>query len=198
MRWLAFAAACIPPVIAICLLEASITGSDGPATFIALSFALTAVPVAIGIAVMRYRLYEIDRLVNRTLVYVALTAALAATFAAVSLLVGVGVGGGSTLPTAAATLAVALVFSPVRPRVQVAVDRRFNRARYEGLRRVEGFLSDLRSGNAAPEGAEATLAEALDDPTLQLLYWISPEAPYVDSAGRPRRPTRGRAGPRRP
>ena len=191
MRWLTFAAACIPPVIAICLLEAAITGSDGPATFIALSFALTAVPVAIGIAVMRYRLYEIDRVVNRTLVYVALTATLAATFAAVSLLVGVGVGGGSTLPTAAATLVVVLIFNPVRRRLQVAVDRRFNRARYEGLRRVEGFLSDLRSGNAAPEGAEATLAEALDDPTLQLLYWISPEAPYVDSAGRPRRPDEG-------
>lgn len=191
MRWLTFAAACIPPVIAICLLEAAITGSDGPATFIALSFALTAVPVAIGIAVMHYRLYEIDRVVNRTLVYVALTATLAATFAAVSLLVGVGVGGGSTLPTAAATLVVVLIFNPVRRRLQVAVDRRFNRARYEGLRRVEGFLSDLRSGNAAPEGAEATLAEALDDPTLQLLYWISPEAPYVDSAGRPRRPDEG-------
>ena len=191
MRWLTFAAACIPPVIAICLLEAAITGSDGPATFIALSFALTAVPVAIGIAVMRYRLYEIDRVVNRTLVYVALTATLAATFAAVSLLVGVGVGGGSTLPTAAATLVVVLIFNPVRRRLQVAVDRRFNRARYEGLRRVEGFSSDLRSGNAAPEGAEATLAEALDDPTLQLLYWISPEAPYVDSAGRPRRPDEG-------
>ena len=191
MRWLTFAAACIPPVIAICLLEAAITGSDGPATFIALSFALTAVPVAIGIAVMRYRLYEIDRVVNRTLVYVALTATLAATFAAVSLLVGVGVGGGSTLPTAAATLVVVLIFNPVRRRLQVAVDRRFNRARYEGLRRVEGFLSDLRSGNAAPEGAEATLAEALDDPSLQLLYWISPEAPYVDSAGRPRRPDEG-------
>ena len=188
MRWLSFAAACIPPVIAICLLEAAITGSDGPATFIALSFALTAVPVAIGIAVMRYRLYEIDRVVNRTLVYVALTATLAATFAAVSLGVGVGVGGGSTLPTAAATLVVVLIFNPVRRRLQVAVDRRFNRARYEGLRRVEGFLSDLRSGEAAPEAAEATLAEALGDPSLQLLYWISPEAPYIDSDGRPRTP----------
>ena len=63
------------PVIAICLLEAAITGSDGPATFIALSFALTAVPVAIGIAVLRYRLYEIDRLINLTLVYLVLTVA---------------------------------------------------------------------------------------------------------------------------
>jgi signal transduction histidine kinase len=188
MRWLSFAAACIPPVIVICLLEAAITGSDGPATFIALSFALTAVPVAIGIAVMRYRLYEIDRVVNRTLVYVAVTATLAATFAAVSLVAGVGVGGGSTLPTAAATLVVVLIFNPVRRRLQVAVDRRFNRARYEGLRRVEGFLSDLRSGKAAPEAAEATLAEALADPSLRLLYWISPEAPYVDSEGRPRTP----------
>ena len=66
------------------LIESEITGSEGAATVARLVVALTAVPVAIGVAVMRYRLYEIDRLINRTLVYIDLTAALAATFAAVS------------------------------------------------------------------------------------------------------------------
>ena len=114
--------------------------------------ALTAIPVAIGVAVMRYRLYEIDRLINRTLVYAALTPALAATFAAVSLGARAWRSApGSTLPTAAATLAVALLFGPLRSRVQLLVDRRFDRARYEGLRRVERYLEDLRAGRAAPE-----------------------------------------------
>ncbi len=186
MRWLTSAAACVPPVIAICFIEGAVTGTEGVATLLSLSFALTAIPVAIGIAVMRYRLYEIDRVINRTLVYAALTALLIATFAIISIAVGVIVGGGSTIPTAAATLVVVLAFNPLRRRLQVAVDRRFNRARYDGLRRVESFLDDLRSGRAAPESAEGTLAEALDDPTLELFYWISPEAPYVDSNGQQR------------
>jgi hypothetical protein len=86
---------------------------------------------------MRYRLYSIDRLINRTLVYVALTAGLAATFAAVSLTLGLAIGSGATLPTAAGTLAAALDFAPLRSRAQTLVDRRFDRARYEGLRKVE-------------------------------------------------------------
>jgi hypothetical protein len=91
---------------------------------IATTLALIAIPVAIGVAVMRYRLYEIDPLINRTLVYVTLSAGLAATFAAVSLTLGMVIGSGSTVPTAAGTLAAALVFGPLRPRVQILVDRR--------------------------------------------------------------------------
>ena len=68
-----------------------------------------------------------------------------------SLGLGVAIGSGSTLPTAAATLAVALLFRPLRARIQAAVDRRFDRARYEGLRKVERFLEELRAGRAAPE-----------------------------------------------
>ena len=94
----------IPAAVVVCLVEIAITGNDGPATVVAVVVALTAVPVAIGIAVMRYRLYEIDRLINRTLVYAGLSAALAAVFAAVSLGLGVAIGSGSTLPTAVATL----------------------------------------------------------------------------------------------
>lgn len=188
LRWLSVAAATVPLVIAVCIIDGSVTGDPEVVTFIALSISLTTIPVAIGIAVMRYRLYEIDRVINRSLVYFALTVVLAATFAAVSIGVGVVAGGGSTVPTAVATLVVVLAFNPVRGRIQRQVDRRFNRARYEGLRRVERFLADLRSGAAAPEAVEGTLAEALGDPQLELLYWISPQAPYVDTGGVPRRP----------
>ncbi|MFN8150365.1 MAG: hypothetical protein U0R24_04460 [Solirubrobacterales bacterium] len=186
LRWLSFAAATIPAVIVVCVIEGVLTGKTEWATLISLAIALTAIPVAIGIAVMRYRLYEIDRVINRSLVYFALSVVLVVAFAAVSIGVGVVVGGGSTVPTAAATLVVVLAFNPLRGRIQRQVDRRFNRARYEGLRRVETFLDDLRAGTAAPEAVERTLAEALDDPELELLYWISPDSPYVDTGGVPR------------
>ena len=164
LRWLAFAALLVPAAVVASLIESSITGSEGAATAIGSVVALTAIPVAIGVAVMRYRLYEIDRLINRTLVYVTVTAALAATFAAISLTLGVAIGSGSTLATAAATLVVVLLFRPLRSRVQVLVDRRFDRARYEGLRKVERFLEELRAGRAAPEATGEVMAEAIGDP----------------------------------
>jgi signal transduction histidine kinase len=113
-----------------------------------------------------------------------LTAGLAATFAAVSLSLGVAIGSGSTLPTAAATLAVAVAFGPLRRRVQRLVDRRFDRARFEGLGKVERFLDELRAGRTAPEGIGDVLAQALGDPTLELFFWLPGEELHVDAAGR--------------
>ena len=106
---------------------------------------IPSVPAAAGIAILRYRLYEIDRIVNRTLVYGALTALLAGVYAALALwlprLLDLG---GSQLIVAASTLAVAALFGPVRRRVQWVVDRRFNRARYDLSRTVEAFSARLR------------------------------------------------------
>jgi signal transduction histidine kinase len=183
LKWLAYSAALLPAAVVACLVESAITGGADVVTGLALSVALVAIPVAIGIAVLRHRLYEIDRLINRTLVYAVLTAALAGTFAAVSLLLGVAIGSGSTVPTAAATLAVALLFAPLRRRAQLLVDRRFDRARYEGLRRVERHLEDLRAGRAAPETTGAVLSEAVGDPKLELFYWLPGEAAHVDPTG---------------
>jgi signal transduction histidine kinase len=184
LKWLVYAAALVPAVVAVCVLEGAIFGGNGKATEIAMAIALTAVPVAIGIAVMRYRLYEIDRLINRTLVYGGLSVGLVAVFAAVSLAVGVAIGSGSTLPTAAGTLAVALLFGPLRSRMQQLVDRRFAPARYRGLRTVERYLEDLRAGREPPEATGAMLAAALGDPGLQLLFWLPEAGAHVDAAGR--------------
>ena len=184
LKWLAYAATLIPATVIVCLAEIAITGEEDPAVTVALVVTMTAIAGAIGVAITRYRLYEIDGLVSRTLAYAVLTAGLAGTFAAVSLSLGVAIGSGSTLPTAAATLAVALAFGPLRSRVQRMVDRRFDRARYEGLGKVERFLDELRAGRAAPEGIGDVLAQALGDPTLELFFWLPEETLHVDAAGR--------------
>jgi hypothetical protein len=105
------------------------------------------IPLAIGIAILRYRLYDIDRLLNRTLVYGLLTGLLGlvytvGVFAAGRLLDPVG--GQSELAVAASTLAVAALFQPARRRVQAGVDRRFNRRRYDATKSVAAFSTRLR------------------------------------------------------
>jgi signal transduction histidine kinase len=183
LKLVVWAGALIPLAVITGWTEALITGNADTAATISFALVAVAIPLAIGVAIMRYRLYEVDRLVNRTLVYVTLTVLLAGTYAAVSLGLGVAVGAGSTLPTAAATLAVALAFGTLRSRVQRVVDRRFNRARYEGLRRVESHLVDLRAGRATPEETGRVLAEALGDPDLELVYWLPGSEGYVDAEG---------------
>ncbi len=183
IKLLAYAATLIPAAITVGWAESLIAGNSGVAASASAGLPLVAIPMAIGVAVMRYRLYEVDRLVNRTLVYVTLTALLAGTYAAVSLALGVALGSGSALATASATLVVALAFGTLRARVQRIVDRRFARARYEGLRRVERHLVDLRAGRATPEETGAVLAEALGDPTAELLLWLPDNEEYVDAGG---------------
>jgi hypothetical protein len=114
--------------------------------FFGLTIAL--VPVAAGIAVLRYRLYDIDRLINRTLVYGLLTALLAGVYAGAVLVLGPMFGGMGRDPpswvVAGVTLAVAVLFQPARRRVQVVVDRRFNRRRYNAVKTIEAFSTRLR------------------------------------------------------
>ncbi|HEX5147482.1 MAG TPA: hypothetical protein VFW02_00275 [Candidatus Limnocylindrales bacterium] len=112
-----------------------------------MTVSLGLVPVAIGIAILRYRLYEIDRLVSRTLSYALVTALLATVFVGTNLVLQsavVSVTGATTLTTAVSTLVVASLFQPVRRRVQVPIDRRFNRTRVDGERVVQAFAGQLR------------------------------------------------------
>src|SRR5215207_1593243 len=105
-------------------------------------------PIAIGIAILRYRLYEIDTLINRTLVYGALTAILAALyFGGIVVLQRVFVaftGEQSTLAVVASTLVIAALFNPLRRRVQAFVDRRFYRRKYDARKTLEAFSATLR------------------------------------------------------
>jgi signal transduction histidine kinase len=184
IKLLAYAALLVPATLIACWIEALITGKPDVAVGVGLVLMAVLIPLAIGVAVMRHRLYDVDRVVNRTLVYLVLTGLLAATYAVVALAIGVAVGAGSTLPTAAGTLAVALAFGTLRSRVQMLVDRRFSRARYDGLRQVEHHLAELRAGRAAPETTGAVLAKALGDPSLELFFWLPGSDVHVDAAGR--------------
>jgi hypothetical protein len=142
LKWLAYAAG----LLVVAQLSASMLPRP---LFLVVSYtAALLFPVATGIAVVRYRLYDIDRLINRTLVYGLLTATLGLAYAGVVLVLGQLFGGIGDRPpswaVAGATLAVAALFRPTRHRIQATVDRRFNRRTYDAAKTVEAFSTRLR------------------------------------------------------
>jgi signal transduction histidine kinase len=182
--WLAWAAALFPLILVVCGLSAfTVTDLLDYVIAPALLVGWSAVAVSIGIAVTRYRLYSIERLINRTAVYGILTVLLGATYIGITVGLGVVISRGSEWVAAVATLAVAVVFRPLRARVQAHVDRRFDRARYEAVGRVRAFEDDVRENRRAPEEIGAVLGRALRDPTAELLFWLPSGGVYASLAG---------------
>lgn len=148
LRWIAasFAVLMAAVVYGVAMSALAPGAGDGLAWFPA-SFALPTVPIAIGIAVLRYRLYEIDRIISRTIGWAVVTGVQAAVFTGGVLALQALLDGfiqGQTLAVAASTLVAFALFQPVRRRVQTAVDRRFDRARYDGERTAAAFADRLR------------------------------------------------------
>ena len=175
LKWFTYAGALLPLILLGDLLPDA-------ASSVLFAVGISLLPVAAGIAILRYRLYDIDRLINRTLVYGLLTALLAAVYAGLVLLPGrlFGELGGRppSWAVAGATLAVAALFQPARRRIQGAVDRRFNRRRYDATRTVEAYSTRLRD-----QVDLATLSSellAVVDQTMQptrASLWLRPERP---------------------
>jgi len=106
--------------------------------------AVLALPVSMGVAILKYRLYDIDRIISRTVAYAIVTGLLIGIYAGLVLLATQVLRIHSTVAVAAATLAAAALFNPVRRRVQHRVDRRFNRARYDAETTVAAFAARLK------------------------------------------------------
>jgi hypothetical protein len=152
----------------------------------ALSTCLALLPLAMGAAILRYRLYDLDRIVSRTLAYGLLTLLLGGGYAVVVLGLGQLLGRDSSLVVAAATLAVAAVFQPARRRVQQAVDRRFNRRRHDAAQTITAFSTHLRD-EVDLDTLSAELL-ALVNQTMQptqASLWLRPSHPASRPAGGP-------------
>jgi hypothetical protein len=139
LRWVALGGCCAFVGIAI-----GAPSPDSPVGLVAGVVAANALPVSIGVAVLRYRLYDLGRLVSRTVSYAVLSALLVGVYVAVVSTASRIVPADSSLAVAASTLTAAALFQPLRLRVQRVVDSRFNRARYDAERIVAGFTRTLR------------------------------------------------------
>lgn len=158
---------------------------DSALVRVAIAVVVTAIPCAICLAILRYRLYDVDRAAQAALVYGTITLVLAVTFAGTALFIGTALGQESPLAAAGATLLVALAFRPLRTRVQDVVDRRFRRARHDALEVAGRFMEDLRLGRAMPEETGDLLRGLLGDPALLLLVRSTGKEGWVDEEARP-------------
>jgi signal transduction histidine kinase len=181
LKWVAYVVA----LLAVAGPLAIFFYNDSVPVRIAIAVIVTSLPAAICVAILRYRLYDIDVIIDRTLVYGLLTVLLAAAYAGTAFVLGALLGRpGSPWVTAASTLAAAAAFRPLRARIQRGVDRRFRPARYEAFARVDAFLADLRAGHADPEGLEGLLRTVTGRADLELRYVLPNEpAPDRDAVG---------------
>ena len=144
IKWLAWSG-CLVAVALVPAVTLSLTpGTAARLASGALFAAVLAMPAAVGVAVLRYRLYDIDRVISRTLAYAIVTGLLAAVYAGLVLLANGVFEVRTPVAVAAATLAAAALFAPVRRRVQHGVDRRFNRGRYDADQTVTAFAARLK------------------------------------------------------
>jgi hypothetical protein len=164
LKWLASGAA----VAVFSILLGILIGSPVPLV------GLPALPAAIGVAILKYRLYDIDRLISRTLAYAIVTGLLVGVYAGLVLLATQLLHVHTPVAVAASTLAAAALFNPLRLRVQKMVDRRFNRARYDADQTVAAFAARLKDAvdlDSVRDDLATVVQQALEP--AQLSVWIS-------------------------
>jgi len=164
LKWLASGAA----IAVFSILLAVLLGSPVPLV------GLAALPAGIGVGILKYRLYDIDRIISRTLAYAIVTGLLVGVYAGLVLVAIRMLSFHTPVAVAAATLAAAALFNPLRRRVQRAVDRRFNRARYDADKTVAAFAAQLKDAvdlDAVRDDLASVVQKALEPAHVSL--WIS-------------------------
>jgi hypothetical protein len=191
IKWISFAASVVGVLYLIAMITSFVFPSGAwmaagsPLWLDLIAYAalgsFTGVPIAVGFAVLKYRLYDIDLLINRAIVYGSLTVLLAAAYAGgvvgLQALLRLVAGQGSTLAVVASTLAIAALFNPLRRRLQGLVDKRFYRKKYDAAKTLAAFSARLR---------EQTDLDALSDGLVEVVrdtvqpahasLWLRPEA----------------------
>jgi hypothetical protein len=190
IKWIAFAASVVVVVYAIAMIASFAFPAESWTTAgsvwwlnlltYAVLSSFTLVPIAVGIAVLKYRLYEIDIIINRALVYVSLTATLVALYlGGVVLLQRLFVlltGQRSTLAVVASTLLIAALFNPMRHRIQAFIDRRFYRRKYDAAKTLESFSAKLRDEtdlDALSDNLVVAVRETMQPARVSL--WLRPD-----------------------
>jgi hypothetical protein len=172
LKWLASGAG--TTVVVVCL---SFTVSSTSVAGEVLGLGLAALPVGIGVGILKYRLYDIDRIISRTLAYAIVTGLLVGLYAGLVLLATQVLTVKSPVAVAASTLAVAALFNPLRRRVQRVVDRRFNRARYDADAMVTAFAGRLQDAvdlDAVRDDMAGVVQQALEPGHVSV--WLSHRA----------------------
>jgi MFS family permease len=196
LKWVAFViGVCVVSVLVALAVQGFLPAVATVLWGVAIAGVVVGLPAAVGLAILRYRLYDIDRLINRALVYATLTAVLGLGYAGAVLALGQLFGGvGERTPSwvvAGATLAVAALFQPARRRIQQAVDRRFNRRKYNAAKTIEAYSVRLRDQLDLDTLASELLAVA--DQTMEptrVSLWLRSSPPGSSGpAGREARPT---------
>jgi hypothetical protein len=173
LKWLLAGSATALIGVPLTIYLSGMRGLPGLAGGITGAAALLAIPVCMGVAIMRYRVFDIDRIISRTLAYAIVTGLLVGVYAGIVLLATREVSINEPVAVAGSTLAVAALFNPLRRRVQRAVDRRFNRARYDADRIVAAFaarLQDAAGLDSVQDELASTVQNALE-PTY-LSVWL--------------------------
>ena len=185
IKWLACAGCLVAATLAPSTILSQSTGTAARLAEGALMIAIVTVPAAVAVAVLRYRLYDINRVISRTLAYAIVTGLLAGIYAGLVLLATQVLRFSSPVAVAAATLAAAALFNPIRRRVQHAVDRRFNRARYDAQTTVAAFAARLKDAIDldAVRGDLATVVQTALEPAHISIWTSQPDWSSRNPAG---------------
>lgn len=181
LKWVGLAGALL-----VLLLPVAISlWSVSPIVRVISPLVLSAMALALGAAVLRYRLFDVDLIILRSVAYACVSVLVLGVYAAISVSLGTFFGRSSAWQVAAATLAAAAVFRPALRAVRLVMDRRFDRDGHSARLRVDAFLECLRSGTEQPDRIQDVLREALRDPRLRLLLYLPASGGFADLRGRP-------------